>query len=418
MNLSTSQNLSILVITNRKDFMESVDRLTNATPSLKNFSKDSLTLETFQKTKQAPSVGPSVILIDLASAADFSPVTAKEISLRFPNSLIVCAGYPSDPSLVTKFMKMGVNDFIAYPFDSEEARAALSFDNNKSHASLEVAEEKSKKNSIVVSVYSPKGGTGVTLMTTNLAVALAQGDLKNQVALCDLSNQCGDVCTYLNLNPKYTLRDIIDNNPLLDASFLEGVMLRHASGIKILAAPRHDQDPPGPDHLNAFKSILTLLKSTCKVILIDASHLHPALLQYVLSESDLIYLMGNPDLVSLKGLITFFKKLKSLHFDSNKIKVIINRANSKSQIDAKEFEKITHHPIAYSLPNNYVLCVDAVNAGEPLNNIQEKTDLAKKLDELADSILKLIGSSGDTGSSKSDANQKSYFGFSKKEALR
>jgi Flp pilus assembly CpaE family ATPase len=102
-------------------------------------------------------------------------------------------------------------------------------------------------------------------------------------------------------------------------------------------------------------------------------------------------LLGNPDVPSLKGLVNLVKKLSSHHFDPEKIKVIINRFNSKNQIDVKEFERMSNHPIAAFLPNNFVLCNDAVNKGESIYQLNPKADLSKKIDELAEIIKKFSG---------------------------
>jgi Flp pilus assembly CpaE family ATPase len=110
------------------------------------------------------------------------------------------------------------------------------------------------------------------------------------------------------------------------------------------------------------------------------------LLQFVLSESDFILLLGNPDVPSIKGLVSLVKKLNSLHFDPKKIKVIINRDNSKNQIDSKEFEKITRHAVTTYIPNNYGLCIEAVNKGEVVFDLNDKSDLSKKILELSQMV--------------------------------
>ena len=158
-------------------------------------------------------------------------------------------------------------------------------------------------------------------------------------------------------------------------------MLLHESGVKILAAPRPDQAPLSADLIHPIRILLALLKKNYSTVLVDAGALNPALLQLVMSESDGIYLVGNPDVVSLKGLIAFVNNLKNAHYAPEKIKVLVNRYNSKYQVGVKEFEKLTHHAISTYLPNDYSLCIEAANAGKPL---PEKSELARKIAELVD----------------------------------
>jgi Flp pilus assembly CpaE family ATPase len=68
--------------------------------------------------------------------------------------------------------------------------------------------------------------------------------------------------------------------------------------------------------------------------------------------------------------------------------VLINRHPSKNQIDPNQFEKVAKHSISCYLPNNFMLCIEAVNTGQALVHIHEKSDLSKKLIELADLIVK------------------------------
>ena len=125
--------------------------------------------------------------------------------------------------------------------------------------------------------------------------------------------------------------------------------------------------------------------------------------------------MGNPDVVSLKGLIALFNKLKALHYDTQKIKVLINRHNSKNKIDAKEFENMTKHSITSNLPNNYMLCIEAVNSGQPLSTVNPRGDLSKKIEELADIITSPAFNSPDTPNT---GDSGSIFGQAKKGFLR
>ncbi|MEI8345770.1 MAG: hypothetical protein WCG06_06835, partial [Candidatus Omnitrophota bacterium] len=58
--------------------------------------------------------------------------------------------------------------------------------------------------------------------------------------------------------------------------------------------------------------------------------------------------------------------------------------------DIREFEKIAAKPVDFCIPNNYSVCIQAVNRGEPINKIMDKSDIGKKIDELAASIVKTI----------------------------
>ena len=92
----------------------------------------------------------------------------------------------------------------------------------------------------LVCVLGPKGGTGKTLTSTSLAVALAEAG--KSVALVDLDLQFGDVGLCLGLTPETTIFDLVRTGGSLDEEKLEGFMLTHSTGVKVLLAPSR------PDH--------------------------------------------------------------------------------------------------------------------------------------------------------------------------
>ncbi|OGW85896.1 MAG: hypothetical protein A3C35_06800 [Omnitrophica bacterium RIFCSPHIGHO2_02_FULL_46_11] len=322
---------------------------------------------------------PLAVLIDLTNYEAEELPALEKICAHFYHSKLVGVGNFKDADALIQLIKLGVKDFLRFPLEAREVQTFLSQLKNLPAQSAPV------KSGRIVTIFSPKGGTGVTLLTTNLAASLAQNN-GQQVAICDLAPQLGDAATYLALTPEYTLRDLIDNSPRLDESFLEGVLLRHASGAKVLASPRGDQEPLNARCLTEIQTIFSLFKQTCDFLLVDAGHTDHALLQFALMQSDLIILVGNPDMPSLKGLVHTLGWLTKLQYDPMKIKVVINRYNAKNQLDTREFEKRTKHPIAGRLPNQYALCTEAINNGVTIHELQKNSGLAKSIFELAKMI--------------------------------
>ncbi len=381
-----SRNVFLVITRKEAFFTQTIEHFKEHFPPRTEFKRCFVE----EAVKSFETYKPFIVLIDLGNPVLPSDVLMSSLKTILSSSAeihVICAAEPHDASLVLKLVRLGVRDFLAFPFVKEEVRKTSEEIYSTTLAGTNPAASK------IVTLYSPKGGTGVTLIAANLAIALKDKKDKS-VVLLDLSNQCGDVVTYLNVTPQYTFRDVIDNHSLLDPSFIDGVLVKHESGIRIMACPRQSQEEPDASHLNILRSVISILKASFDYILVDGSNLDTVLLQYLMSDSSIIFLIANPDVVSLKGVVTFFNQLKSLHFDPQKIKVIINRYNSKNQIDVREFEKLTKHQIAGYLPNNYSVCIDAVNQGVPLKFINDKSDLVRKLAELADMVDQPIASTG------------------------
>ncbi len=334
---------------------------------------------------------PLLILIHLNGSGPFIVKHLHKVASTFHRSRIICAGNPTDVTLVLEIIKAGVKDFIKYPFDMEESKPLVEEILSNAELSDKQEIEKLKKGK-VITVYSPKGGAGTTLLTSNLGVALAKDSPEN-VVLCDFAAQCGDIASYLNLSPKYTVSDLIERNTFVDISFLEGVMrTHHSTGVKVLPSPRLNQCETNFQHLASIEHILDLLKTHYETILIDAGHLDPTLLKYTLSTSDMVLLVGPPDIISLKGLIHTYGYFVNHGLSSDKIKLIINRHNSKNHIDIKDFEKTLNRKVDFRLPNQFGLCIDSVNKGTPLEEIQSHSEINKKINEIARMIQTKVAS--------------------------
>lgn len=346
--------------------------------------------------RPSDSEAPLLILADLRNV-EIPTTVIKGVAENFKTVKIVGIGHPSDVNGLLGYLKIGIKDFLAFPVPDQELQNYIQLALVEANAHLS-----NKHNGRIITFYAPKGGCGVTFVAANAAVAMAKYQ-KSSVALCDFSKDCGDAATYLNLQPQYTLRDALDNSQLLDASFLDGMLTEHASGLRVLAAVHNNQEPPNIDSIHALKSIFSLLTSSYDYLFVDAGHMDTGLLQFVLSESDFILLLGNPDVPSIKGLVNLVKKLNAQHVDPQKIKVIINRDNSKNQIDSKEFEKIAHHSVTAYIPNNYGLCIESVNKGEPVFDLNDKSDVSKKIIELAQSVHSAFSGGSDKPSTNGAA---------------
>ncbi len=320
---------------------------------------------------------PRAAFIDLRDAEpDLVLTFVRTAATLMPAERIRCCGEPADMALILKLVKAGVKDFLDWPVDPAILRKLL----ESPATGASGTHTPTGKLSVF---YSAKGGSGVSLVTANVGVTMAR-TTPYHILACDLSPQCGDIATYLNLPHKFTVRDLVNNDSGIDMPLLESVVVRHSSGLSVLAAPRDDQAALNSDNIKSLRTLISLAKSSFDHILVDAGTLDPALLQLILSEADVIFITGNPDVVSIKGMLVFFNKLISMHYPPDKIQIIVNRANSKNQIDAKEFEKVSRHPIRFYLPNNYPVCIEAVNSGTPIN---DRSDLSKKIGEIASFII-------------------------------
>ncbi|HZA84827.1 MAG TPA: P-loop NTPase [Actinomycetes bacterium] len=249
----------------------------------------------------------------------------------------------------------------------------------------------------VVTVFSSKGGCGKTFLSTNLAVALSRGGA--EVALVDLDLHFGDVAIMLHLFPSHTIHDAAQS-PGLDALSLKSFLTRHDSGIWALVAPT---EPTVADTINpsAIGSILKLLRSAFDYVVIDTP---PAFSEPVLAafdESDWLIMLATLDVPSIKNLKLTLQTMELLHFPKDRMRVVINRADSKVGLRMPDVDKLLSSPVDTTIPSSRSVPL-SVNKGSPIM-------LEEPKGPVADSIRRIAALLTDTRAASRPRQRRSLF---------
>ena len=230
----------------------------------------------------------------------------------------------------------------------------------------------------VVTVFSSKGGCGKTFLSTNLAVALSRGGA--EVALVDLDLHFGDVAIMLHLFPSHTIYDAAQSSGL-DALTLKSFLTHHDAGIWTLVAPT---EPTVADTINpgAIANILKLLRSAFDYVVIDTP---PAFSEPVLGafdESDWLVMLATLDVPSIKNLKLTLQTMELLHFPKNRIRVVINRSDSKVGLRLPDVEKLLSAPVDATIPSSRSVPL-SVNKGSPIMLEEPKGPVAESIRRIA-----------------------------------
>jgi pilus assembly protein CpaE len=230
----------------------------------------------------------------------------------------------------------------------------------------------------VVTVFSSKGGCGKTFLSTNLAVALSRSGV--EVALVDLDLHFGDVAIMLHLFPSHTIYDAAQS-PGLDALTLKSFLTHHDAGIWTLVAPT---EPTVADTINpgTIASILKLLRSAFDYVVIDTP---PAFSEPVLGafdESDWLVMLATLDVPSIKNLKLTLQTMELLHFPKNRIRVVVNRADSKVGLRLPDVEKLLSSSVDATIPSSRSVPL-SVNKGSPIMLEEPKGPVAESIRRIA-----------------------------------
>jgi pilus assembly protein CpaE len=235
----------------------------------------------------------------------------------------------------------------------------------------------------VITVFSSKGGCGKSFVSTNLAVALAQRTGED-VAMVDLDLQFGDLAIMLQLFPARTIYDAAQNLDRLDADAMKGYLTPHRGKVFLLAAPLE----PGLSETISAESvakIIRLMKRNYKYVIIDTP---PSFTDHVLAaldESDESVLITSMDVPSIKNLKLSLQTLELLGFTRERIRLILNRADSKVGLRVQEVEKTLGTRIDVSIPSSREVPL-SINRGTPLILEDPKSPVVASIMKLVDII--------------------------------
>lgn len=328
---------------------------------------------------------PEVLFLDLDSLQGDLVELVGEIVQVFDKADVICSKAQLEVPDMLDLLKVGVKNFLTRASLQKDLQDYLKrFKSTRREPSKESSEGPLRGK--ILAVFGPKGGAGITLLSVNLAASLLRCSGQRTI-VCDLSSGCGDVTSYLNLRPPYTVRDVLNHSDLIDNSFLEGTLARHASGLEVLAASREDQEAVSPSDFAGLQNVFSCFRTMAGQVIVDLGGRDFSLIQTILSQVDAAIMVGTLDVLSMRGMVATFNKLKKAHFPTDNIIVVINRFNAKNQLDiVRDFEKHTGHTVAFRLPNLYALCIQAMNEGKLVEEVHGGSVLGKGIEEIAQSL--------------------------------
>ncbi len=239
----------------------------------------------------------------------------------------------------------------------------------------------------VVTVFSPKGGTGKTVVATNLAAAIAKREGKRTLLL-DLDLQFGDAAIALGIEPEKTIYDLVVAPGELDPEKVAGYVTKHPCGLDLLAAPLRPEDAELVVE-GKITSLLEVARSSYDVIVVDTSpFFHGPMLATLDRTDDLLVLCGL-DVPTLKNIRLALQTLELLSFPTSRIRYVMNRANSNVGLKQREVEEALKVKIAYELPSTRTVQL-CVNRGNPAVLAEPRSDFANAIGVIAKELASQV----------------------------
>ena len=232
----------------------------------------------------------------------------------------------------------------------------------------------------IVTVFSPKGGTGKTAIATNLACALAKYEGKRTLLL-DLDLQFGDAAIVLGIEPEKTIYDLVVAPGELDAEKLAGYITKHPCGLDVLPAPMRPEDAELVTE-GKLARLLEVARQSYDVIVVDTSPFFHVPMLATLDRTDELVMLCGLDVPTLKNVRLSLQTLDLLSFPVDRIKFVLNRANSKVGLKPKEVEAALRTKVDFEIPSERVVPL-TVNRGNPAVLSEPSADFSQAVRKLA-----------------------------------
>jgi pilus assembly protein CpaE len=297
-----------------------------------------------------------------------------------PDRPVVVMSEASPNGFLRQAFEAGAEDVITLPQPPEQVAFTL----QKVIARRKGLAMPGRRTAPLVAILGPKGGTGKTLVATNLAVALAQRDAN--VVLVDLDLQFGDIGLALGLSPERTMYDLMKAGGPFDHEKLDRHLIKHSSGVKVLIAPTRP-DQASAVSIEFLRDIYASLRTMCDAVIVDTP---PGFTPEVIATIDVstdICMVGMLDSLSLKNTKLGIETLDLMGYDSERVSLLLNRADSRVGITPDDVSTIVGRAPDVSVPSDREI-PRSVNEGTPIVAAKPSSGAAKAFRALADRYAK------------------------------
>jgi pilus assembly protein CpaE len=350
----------------------------------------------------AQELDPDVVLMDI-NMPDIDGITATEIiRQKSPHIQVLILSVQGDQNYMRKAMLAGARDFLTKPPMGDELISAVRRAGEMAHAErAKGAQQRIVASAAaggpismsgfapvtkgkIVTVYSPKGGTGCTTIAVNLAIALNNEDTRT--ALVDANLQFGDVAVFVNEQGKNTILELAPRVDELEPEIVEEILIKHeASGIRILAAP---QKPEMAEKVSAdqFAKVLQYLQRMYSYVVVDTSSILTDVVLSTIDISDVIVLVTTQEIPAIKNARLFLDLLQTMGINKEKIVFAMNRYDKRIAITPERVSDNLKHEVSVTIPLDEKVVITAVNRGVPFMLENKSQPVGRGIFSLAEMV--------------------------------
>lgn len=326
----------------------------------------------------ARQLKPGILVLELGSSVADTLDAARSYKLEHPDGAIFLAGADAlDSDTLLKALRAGASEVLRRSLD----RGALSEAVQRVQA-LNARKHEGKSSRTILSVFSNKGGTGVSMIATNLALSLRK--LTGQeVAMVDFDYHSGDIAFLLGVSPARSLADVLAAQRI-DSASVQDALVKHESGVCVLAQPEQLDRVEGISAEQVGR-VMEILSSTFEIVVVDAPHVFNEISLEIFDRSSTILLVAELSIPSVRAArrsLEIFSKLNYLA-TPDRVRLIVNRRTDQSAVTPAQLEETLGLSVFGSVSNDFAAVSQSINLGRPLCAEPTESRAARDLQILA-----------------------------------
>jgi len=366
-------------------------QITETLKTQNDFTLVDILSSTEMLTKQIRAVEPDIILVDAEINHESTMDIIDDLALQFPTAAVVAILPTNDPLMAQQVMLAGARAFLISPFTQINLMSTLrrvsELEGRRQQTITYVpsAVPEATRPLHSVTVYSPRGGAGVTSIAVNTAIALAE-ETGKKVLLFEGKVFFGHLEVMLNLKVQNTLSDLIPHATNLDEGLVRDVVVRHPAGIHVLLAPSNIQIAQGvrpEDMYNVFMGVSRLYD----YVVVDAGGPLNEISVTLMDATDRILLVATPDLATLHDTSRFLQLSRSLAYPADKILMLLNKVGAEGGVKLSDIETVLHTQVYHQIANDPAKVLRSINRGIPYLVYYPRSNASKSIQQLARNLI-------------------------------
>ncbi len=313
-----------------------------------------------------------VIIVELDTNPEHALDLVELICGQVSATIMVYSAH-TDSELLVRCMRAGAREFLTQPIASSTIAEAMVRASVRRPARRPAKQAEAK----LLMFIGAKGGAGVSTLAANFAVALSQGS-HQRTALLDLNLPLGNTAIDLGLTAPLSAVDALRNLERLDSHFLSTVMVKHSSGLSVLAAP--DQYSPLDIRDDSIEKLVNVVRQDFDYVVVDAGAGIGLVGRALLSSATTVYLVLQVSLAELRNANRIVRE----YFQSGtpQLEIVLNRFNPRAvEIDEEAITKALTVPAKWRVPSDYVAVRKAQNLASPI--VLESSPISQAIRQMA-----------------------------------